>query len=201
MRLLLLGASANSRLNVAWEFRNISQIWPGPVMQFPSIEVSDVQAELYFHKPSIVHISAHGTENWIQFDGHGSEQASRLSKGDLVKQINNLHKRVQKPLLMVLNTCESQAIAQCIHDHANVNCVIGTTGKIGDMSAFNFSCQLYQKLGASIQQAHNRRVIREAFNTAVIAAVGSPSPYIPDSSPDDLCPNASYVLVPIDDGN
>ena len=111
----------------------------------------NLQESLITNKPSILHLSGHGTfaspgnheAGLILDDGHGKNRL--VEAADLGELIELLVE--DDPIdLVLINACESVPVAEAIGKH--VDYVIGMSGKIEDRSAITFSSAFYLSLAA-----------------------------------------------------
>ena len=111
--------------------------------------VRDLLTNLLRHEPSILHFSGHG-------DSEGFIFQNKFGKSQIVSSeaLANLFCALEKKICcVVVNTC-------CLHKHLDelakfVDCVVGMTGPIDDVSALAFSSAFYEALtlGKSVQTA------------------------------------------------
>jgi len=111
----------------------------------------NLHESLITHKPSILHLSGHGTfaspgnhgPGLILDDGHGKNRL--VDAADLGELIELLVE--DDPIdLVLINACESVPVAEEIGKH--VDYVVGMAGKIEDRSAITFSSAFYLSLAA-----------------------------------------------------
>jgi len=151
IKILFLAANPNdtSKLRLDEEIRNIDEVLQKSefrdkfiIQQQWAVRVSDLQGILLRYKPDIVH-----------FSGHGSPSSEIILENDSGKsQAVPIHALSQLFFLLrdnikcvVLNACYSKNQAQAIAK--NIDCVIGMSKAIGDLSAINFSTSFYQAIG------------------------------------------------------
>lgn len=119
------------------EFRDkfeIEQEW--------AVRVSDLQGFFLRHKPDIVHFSGHGSqasEIMLQNDDGNSKPVSVHALGELFSVLKGNIRCV------ILNACYSEDQAKAIAQH--IDCVVGMSKAIGDVSAISFALAFYQALG------------------------------------------------------
>lgn len=109
--------------------------------QIGALRLSDLQAAVLRHAPSIVH-----------FSGHGSTDGAIIlsdDRGDAVTvpptALTNFFRHVTPPLrCVVLNACFTRRQAKAIAAH--VPCVIGMSRAVSDEAAIIFSVAFYQAL-------------------------------------------------------
>lgn len=107
-----------------------------------AVRVMDLQGLLLRHKPNIVHFSGHGNANSeiLVEDAYGASQPISINAVGQLFEI--LGSNID---CVVLNACYSENQARAIVQH--VNCVVGMSSSIGDVSAIKFSSAFYQALG------------------------------------------------------
>lgn len=129
------------------EFRDrfeIEQHW--------AVRATDLQNYLLRHKPHIVHFSGHGSSsNEIMLeDNFGRSQPVS------VRALSNLFSALKDNIqCVILNACYSEQQAIAIAEH--IDCVIGMSKSIEDLSAISFGTAFYQALGYG-------RDVKTAFN-------------------------------------
>lgn len=107
-----------------------------------AVRVTDLQNHLLRYKPDIVHFSGHGSSasEIILEDVMGNSHA--VSSRALSQVFSILKDNIR---CVVLNACYSQQQAQAIAEH--IDCVIGMSQAVGDVSAVSFAVAFYQALG------------------------------------------------------
>jgi len=117
-----------------------------------AVRVSDLQGHLMRYQPDIVHFSGHGSaaSEIILEDSNGNSQPVPLrALGGLFSTLKDNIRCV------VLNACFSKAQAEAIAQH--IDCVVGMSKAVKDLSAISFAAAFYQALayGRSVQDAFN----------------------------------------------
>ncbi len=104
---------------------------------------TDLRKALRQHKPHILHIACHGTEEaeLVLSDGHGDEE--HIDAGTFVELLEVLKEDLR---LVVLNACHSAAITQKLFPA--IDLVLGMRGAVTDRSAIAFSAVFYESLAA-----------------------------------------------------
>lgn len=119
------------------EFRNrfdLRQHW--------AVQITELQSFFLRHKPDIVH-----------FSGHGSKTSEIILEDELgeshpvpIRALSQLFETLKDNVrCVVLNACYSEQQAKAIADH--IDCVIGMSTAIDDVTAISFSKALYRALG------------------------------------------------------
>lgn len=121
---------------------------PVEFVPLPHLTIDRLVSELTLHAPDILHISAHGENDYLHLaDGLGNK----------VKVSANLlraHLTVERPpRLVYLNACDSQTIAQALVEV--VDFAIGTTAPITNYAARTSALLFYERVltGSSVQAA------------------------------------------------
>ncbi len=144
-RLKLIEEVKNIRYKIrAAEYRDQFQI-----EQSHEISLSDLQSELLWFKPHVVHFSGHGSKEGkliFQNPSGSSEEASPAFLTRLFGLINRGASPDQKIGLLVLNACYSDIQARAICE--SVDSVVGTSAAIGDNDAIAFAGAFYEALAA-----------------------------------------------------
>ncbi len=118
------------------EFRDVFEI-----EQQWAVRVSDLQGFLLRHKPDIVHFSGHGSRESIIL-----EDNSGISRPVSTHALSSLFSVIRDNVrCVVLNACYSEQQARAIANH--IDCVIGMSKAVGDLSSISFSAAFYQALG------------------------------------------------------
>jgi len=150
IKILFLAANPidSDRLRLDEEIRQIDQALRQSefrdrfeIRQHWAVRVSELQNILLRHKPDIVHFSGHGSEASEIYleDEHGESYAvPGQALGELFRVLRGNIKCV------VLNACFSQTQARAIAKA--VDCVIGMSQAIGDVSSIRFAAAFYQAL-------------------------------------------------------
>ena len=121
------------------------------------ISIKSLIEELLNYNPQILH-----------FSGHGSEKSALIFKNENTGQIeevpptalSDLFKVFGKKIdLVFLNACYSEKQAKAIAEH--VNCVIGMSDAIPDITAIEFASIFYLSLGFN-------KSVKEAFDLAIV---------------------------------
>jgi hypothetical protein len=158
-KILFLAANPlhEDRLALPQEMRQIEQaVRLGPhrddfvLVSYHAVRPADLQQALLVHRPDVVHISSHGREQaGVSLE---DDDGSALPVGP--EALARLFAALPMPIqLVVLNACDSMAMARAIRPHVNV--VIGMDGVLGDESAIHFSSAFYRALvhGESVASA------------------------------------------------
>lgn len=112
------------------------------IKQHWAVRVADLQGCLLRHKPDIVHFCGHGSINSevILKDSFG--RSHPVSTHALSKLFSMLKDNIR---CVLLNACYTEKQAQAIAEH--IDCVIGMSKAIGDLSAISFATAFYQAIG------------------------------------------------------
>ena len=112
------------------------------IRQHWAVRVSDLQHLLLRYRPDIVHFSGHGSANSeiVLEDNFGKSQA--VSPHALSRVFSILKDNIR---CVLLNSCYSELQADAISEH--IDCVIGMSKAIGDLSATTFAVAFYRALG------------------------------------------------------
>lgn len=104
---------------------------------------TDLRKALRQHKPHILHIACHGTEDaeLVLSDGHGDEE--RIDAATFVELLEVLKDDLR---LVVLNACHSAAITAKLVPA--IDLVLGMRGAVTDRSAIDFATVFYESLAA-----------------------------------------------------
>ncbi len=117
-----------------------------------AVRVTDLQGHLLRHQPDIVHFSGHGSSasEIVLEDHNGNSQV--VPARALSSLFSTLKDNIR---CVVLNACFSKAQAEAIAEH--IDCVVGMSDAIKDLSAISFAASFYQALayGRSVQDAYN----------------------------------------------
>jgi serine/threonine-protein kinase len=154
LTILFLGAnpSDTARLELDQEVRGIveglhSSEW-GAGFRFSqewAVRARDVLKLVNRHKPTIVHLSCHGTRQG-EILLEGEDRRAEPVAGTTLAETFRLAASPNGPLrCVVLNTISSEAAAKAIAEHVDV--VVGTTDTVSDGAAVTFSGAFYQALG------------------------------------------------------
>lgn len=162
---LLVSASPDSRvrLRVDKEFRDIISRVRGSrlrdrfnFVQIQAARYDEMITALQEHEPQVLHISAHGKpDGSLVFEGEQAPQ--EVSKAQLLRLLTALRDKLR---IVVLNACDSHAVAQAIPSVLDL--AIGMTTQIGDRAAIDFSVAFYESLGFG-------KPVETAFNVALAA--------------------------------
>lgn len=112
------------------------------IRQHWAVQVHELQGFLLRYRPNIIHFSGHGTVNNGIVLEEMSEKVHPISDQALARLFSILKDNIQ---CVVLNACYSERQAQAIAEH--IDCVIGMSEALEDLSAINFSKAFYQALG------------------------------------------------------
>ncbi len=142
-----------------------------------AVRVNDLQGHLMRHQPDIVHFSGHGSHasEIVLEDNNGNSQTVP------VRALSGLFSMLKDNIrCVVLNACFSKAQAEAIAEH--IDCVVGMSDAIKDLSAISFAASLsfYQALayGRSVQDAYNlgcNQIYMENLNQEDIPQLLSPN--------------------------
>jgi hypothetical protein len=107
-----------------------------------AVRVTELQSHLERYQPDIVHFSGHGSSSGeiVLEDNSGTSRA--VSNRALSQLFALLKDNIR---CVVLNACFSEPQAQAIAQ--SIDCVIGMSKAIGDVSAIRFAAAFYQALG------------------------------------------------------
>ncbi len=138
-----------SRLRLDEEVRSIDQALMQAefrdrfdIKQHWAVRVFDIQGYLLRHKPDIVHFSGHGSSSSeIVFEDNGGN-GHPVSPNALSQLFCVLKDNIR---CVVLNACYSEYQAQAIAEH--IDCVVGMSRSVSDLSAIAFAASFYQALG------------------------------------------------------
>ncbi len=111
------------------------------VEQHWAIRVTDIQGYLLRHKPDIVHFSGHGGQSSEIIMEDSSGESHPVSARALSTLFSVLKGNIR---CVVLNACYSERQAKAIAEH--IDCVIGMSKSIKDVSAVSFATAFYQAL-------------------------------------------------------
>jgi hypothetical protein len=161
MRVLHFSAQplCDERLMLAAELRSIADaLLPGKVLNrttlesVPQARPSDIDIYLSSNKPHVVHFAMHGTDTGLHLcDAY--LDSIEYPGSSLARALKDMGVK-----LVVLNACESEALADEIKGEVEV--VISTTKKLSDEHAIVFSEVFYRGLqvGLSIAKAYQSAV-------------------------------------------
>jgi hypothetical protein len=124
--------------------------------QYQAVRVTDLQECLLRFKPHIVHFSGHGSEQGEILLEDNSGNSRPVSERALSTLFSVLKDNIR---CVFLNACYSERQAQAIAQH--IDCVIGMTVAISDLSALSFASAFYQALAYG-------RDVKTAFNLGCI---------------------------------
>lgn len=122
-----------------------------------AIRPDDLLQSLLVHRPHVLHFSGHGTSDGelLLNDNNGYPKLVSTTT------INNIFTTLKDNLqLVILNACYSQMQAQRIAEV--IDCVIGMSHEIGDLTAITFASSFYRAIGFN-------RSIQEAFDIGRVA--------------------------------
>ena len=115
-----------------------------------AVRVEDLQNELLYEKPNIVHFSGHGAGD----DGLILENRNGLTQFVSSQALAGLFELCKDYVeCVVLNACYTEVQAKAIYQH--INCVVGMDKAIGDEAAINFAVGFYRAFmnGESYQKS------------------------------------------------
>jgi len=138
-----------NRLDLDREFHDIDCALLGTefgkkfdIRSFGAVHPSDLQGYLYRYRPKIVHFSGHGSQSGGIVLVGNSWQSHPVPLEALSDLFNILRGKIR---CVVLNACYTEPQAKAIAKH--VDCVVGMSGAIADISAISFSTAFYRALG------------------------------------------------------
>lgn len=132
---------------------------------------SDLLDALNRHRPTILHIAGHGGPTGVVLED-AAGMSSYLSIGQLAAVVG-----VADSLkLVVLNSCESSALASALLKH--VDAAIGMTRSIGDEAAMSFAAQFYASLAEGIPLTRAFEQARLAIDLAGLPDDQTPALYV-----------------------
>ncbi|AXK33483.1 hypothetical protein DVA86_13305 [Streptomyces armeniacus] len=160
LRILLLGASSEGDLRVGREQQRIrAAVQAATHRDLVELEVHPAATTAVFldalprFRPHVVHFSGHSAENLIAFekdedDFHESAIVNADAFARAIAAVDD------KPLLVLLNSCDSAAQAMKLID--TVPFAIGMSDTIDDGDAVNYAARFYATVaeGQSVQAAH-----------------------------------------------
>jgi CHAT domain-containing protein len=122
-----------------------------------AIRPDDLMQQLYQHRPTIVHLSGHGTTAGalMLLDTQGE---SKLVSAVALKALFSAMK--DNIRIVLLNACHSSIQAEAIGQH--IDFVIGMKSAIPDMAATLFAAAFYRALGFG-------QTVQQAFDQARVA--------------------------------
>lgn len=172
MRVLHFSAEpiCDEKLNVSAELRSIADaLLPGKVRRDTTLEAvpqtrpSDVDVYLTNTRPDVVHFSMHGEPDGLWLCDAYLEP-KKYSGQELAAALEGMQVK-----LVVLNTCESEKVAEAIRDAVDV--VIATKKTLSDDHAIVFSEVFYRSLqvGLTIEKAY-QAAMRELNDVSTDAA-------------------------------
>jgi class 3 adenylate cyclase len=115
----------------------------------------DVTNRLVRERPQVVHFAGHGEDRRLQLVDDGGF-ADPLSADNAALLFANLRDRVT---LLVLNACQSLAVARRLVEDGHVDFAIGTDGPLHDDIARRFARSFYGRIGDGLS-------LRSAFELA-----------------------------------
>lgn len=151
IKILFLAAnpSDTTRLRLAEEFRSIDQALRGAefrdmfdLQQHGAVRVTDLQDCLLRHTPDIVHFSGHGSKRSEIFLEDQLGESHPVPVPALSKLFSVFKDNIR---CVVLNACYSEEQARAMSEH--IDCVVGMSKAIGDLSAISFATAFYRALG------------------------------------------------------
>jgi hypothetical protein len=159
LRILYATATPEGELRVSQEIRRVKNAVAAAlhrdlidIEHAPDVTAEDLLNYLTSFQPHVVHFSGHADENVLVFDdgsiegGHGREIPTELFMRAVAAP-------AQKPLLVVLNACESATNLEALL--AGVPVAIGMSAKVGDADAITFATRFYRGIadGQSVASA------------------------------------------------
>ncbi len=161
IRVLFIAANPKdtSRLRLDEEVRAIDQALMQAefrdrfdIKQHWAVRIFDIQGYLLRHKPDIVHFSGHGSSSSEIIFEDNAGNSHPVSPNALSQLFSVLKDNIR---CVVLNACYSEYQAQAIANH--IDCVIGMSRSVTDLSAIAFAASFYQALGygRSIKTAYD----------------------------------------------
>lgn len=151
IRVLFIAANPKdtSRLRLDEEVRAIDQALMQAefrdrfdIKQHWAVRIFDIQGYLLRHKPDIVHFSGHGSSSSEIIFEDNVGNSHPVSPSALSQLFSVLKDNIR---CVVLNACYSEYQAQAIAKH--IDCVIGMSRSVSDLSAIAFAASFYQALG------------------------------------------------------
>ncbi|MGF6256880.1 hypothetical protein OKW20_003994 [Ensifer sp. LBL] len=104
----------------------------------PALAIEDIEAQLAIHKPAIVHISAHGEKDSLEFiDARG---VPRKATAEVLRALF----AANPPRLVYLNACDSDVLSQSLA--GVVPYAIGTTAPISNYAARKGAVAFYRAI-------------------------------------------------------
>lgn len=163
IRMLFVAADPTDsvRLDTARELRTIEQeaalvanSCQIVIRAVPAATAGDVHRALLEHKPHIIHIGGHASDNaiWLRDEYHTSRAIPATSLASLLSSFKS------KVCLVVVNTCKSDIIAAELTRH--IPYAIGFERSLDDIVARRFASALYRALvaGESIESSFRQAV-------------------------------------------
>lgn len=134
-----------------------------------AVRAGDLQLYLIQEKPDIVHFSSHGTKEGRIILEDKSGNLRPLPPEALTRVFKVLRDNIR---CVILNACFSMEQARAISKH--IDCVIGMSHEIRDITAITFSSAFYLAIASG-------RSVQNAFDQGVneIMLAGIPEEYIP----------------------
>lgn len=147
-KVLFLSANpSSSPLHIDEEMREVKQAirkssgnHQMTIVRAPSARPQDLLDEILRERPQIVHFSGHGFTDGLYFIGDNMKP--KLVSGEAIMEVFKLFKEVVA--CVVLNACYAQDQAEAIRKY--IPHVIGSSGKLNDAAAIQFSRNFYQAL-------------------------------------------------------
>lgn len=179
MKILYLASQADTAGTLDRELeiqllQSVASKYPGTVefVFLPNASLDTVDNALQEHRPTILHLSAHGTSRELAVR-EGDQQVPLTGHMLLA-----LMGRQARPKLLFLNACNSIDIARSIS--ADIPMVIGTDGAVTNRAATGGAVALYSRLfsGHSVADAHAAQAAKvlsldEGTSKVVLLAPGS----------------------------
>ena len=107
-----------------------------------AVTADDLLQKLNEHKPSVVHISGHGsmTSEIVLVGANG--KSNLVTKRAIISLFTALKGNIR---VVIFNTCYSQSLSQALSEV--IDCTIGMNTSIGDKAAITFASSFYRAIG------------------------------------------------------
>lgn len=125
----------------------------------PTMISGDVSVSRVFETP--------GKHDCIWFVAHGTESGIQLTDKELTLQVLGSLVAAQEATLVVLNTCESMALAVAIHEAQDID-VIATIAEIDDTQAYATGARFAQALARGSDVTDAYQIAKPLHNTYYI---------------------------------
>jgi hypothetical protein len=191
IRILFMAASPDdeARLHLGLEAREIEETLRSCThrdrFEFRHVAAArpdDLLTELMRFKPHFVHVSGHGTRDAIYLldDDHLKKPIPK----EILSEVFRFFKEIIGCVL--LNSCYSALQAEAIHTY--IPCVIGTTDRVRDGIAIQFSKRFYQAIGEGNDTAFAFEFAKlgmdvNGWEEAFVMLGGNAGPKIPAAEP------------------